>query len=323
MEVLSVANELAFEKPLLELEKKIQELRTLSEQSGLDFSEEIDKLEKKAKQLAAHIYEDLSPWQRTQLARHSDRPTTLDYINGICTHFVELHGDRNFGDDLAIVGGIGKIEGIPVTVIGHQKGHDTKENIARRFGMPQPEGYRKALRLMKQAEKFKRPVICFIDTPGAYPGIASEERGIGEAIARNLIEMAALRTPIICIVTGEGGSGGALALGVGDRVYMLENAIYGVISPEGAAALLWKDASQAQRAAETMKITAQHIYSFGVIDGVIQEPQGGAHKNPAETIANVKETIVTAMRELMVIPIDVLVEQRYQKYKKIGHYAES
>jgi acetyl-CoA carboxylase carboxyl transferase subunit alpha len=311
-----------FEKPLFELQKKIEELRKFSEQSGLDFSEEINKLEAKARQLAENIYEELNPWQRTQIARHSDRPTTLNYIKGMCTHFMELHGDRSFGDDLAIVGGIGKIDGIPVTVIGHQKGHDTKENIARRFGMPQPEGYRKALRLMKQAEKFKRPVLCFIDTPGAYPGIASEERGIGEAIARNLIEMAGLRTPIICVVTGEGGSGGALALGIGDRVYMLENTIYGVISPEGAAALLWKDASQAPRAAETMKITANHIYDFGVIDGVILEPQGGAHKSPEATIAAVKETVLTALRNLMTIPVETLVEQRYQKYKKMGHYAE-
>jgi acetyl-CoA carboxylase carboxyl transferase subunit alpha len=317
-----VANELMFEKPLFELQKKIEELRKFSEQSGLDFSEEINKLEAKARQLAENIYEELNPWQRTQIARHSDRPTTLNYIKGMCTHFMELHGDRSFGDDLAIVGGIGKIDGIPVTVIGHQKGHDTKENIARRFGMPQPEGYRKALRLMKQAEKFKRPVLCFIDTPGAYPGIASEERGIGEAIARNLIEMAGLRTPIICVVTGEGGSGGALALGIGDRVYMLENTIYGVISPEGAAALLWKDASQAPRAAETMKITANHIYDFGVIDGVILEPQGGAHKSPEATIAAVKETVLTALRNLMTIPVETLVEQRYQKYKKMGHYAE-
>jgi acetyl-CoA carboxylase carboxyl transferase subunit alpha len=316
-----MASDLLFEKPLHELNKKIEELRTFSKESGLDFTEEIARLEEKAKRLATTIYEELTPWQRTQIARHSDRPTTLDYINGMCSEFLELHGDRNFGDDLAIVGGIGKIDGIPVTVIGHQKGHDTKENIARRFGMPQPEGYRKALRLMKQAEKFNRPVVCFIDTPGAYPGIASEERGIGEAIARNLIEMAALRTPIVCVVTGEGGSGGALALGVGDRIYMLENTIYGVISPEGAAALLWKDASLAQRAAETMKITANHIYEFGVIDGVIPEPQGGAHKDNAATIAAVKETVVAALRELMTVPVDVLVEQRYQKYKKMGHYA--
>ena len=322
MGVSFVANELTFEKPLQELQKKIEELRQFSKESGIDFSEEIAKLESKAISLASNIYDDLNPWQRTQLARHSDRPTTLDYIKGMCTHFIELHGDRAFGDDMAIVAGIAKIDGIPVTVIGHQKGHDTKENIARRFGMAQPEGYRKALRLMKQAEKFKRPVVCLIDTSGAYPGIASEERGIGEAIARNLIEMAGLRTPIVSVVTGEGGSGGALALGVADRVYMLENAIYGVISPEGAAALLWKDSGLAQRAAETMKITAQHIHSFGVIDGVISEPQGGAHKNADATIAAVKETVLSALRELTELPTDVLVEQRYQKYKNMGHYAE-
>ncbi|PWK13873.1 acetyl-CoA carboxylase carboxyltransferase subunit alpha [Tumebacillus permanentifrigoris] len=316
-----MANDLIFEKPLMELQKKIEELRAFSEQSGLDFSEEILKLEEKAESLAANIYVDLTPWQRTLMARHSERPTTLDYIKGMCTDFLELHGDRNFGDDMAIVGGIGKLDGIPVTIIGHQKGQDTKENIARRWGLAQPEGYRKALRLMKQAEKFGRPVICFIDTAGAYPGIASEERGIGEAIARNLLEMAALRTPIVCIITGEGGSGGALGLGVGDRVYMLENTIYGVISPEGAAALLWKDAGQAQRAAETMKITASYIHEFGVVDGVIGEPDGGAHKNPEATIAAVRETILAALHELIDLPGDVLVEQRYQKFKKMGHFA--
>ncbi|KEO82069.1 acetyl-CoA carboxylase carboxyltransferase subunit alpha [Tumebacillus flagellatus] len=316
-----MANDLMFEKPLVELQKKIEELRSFSEQSGLDFSEEIRKLEEKADSLASHLYDDLSPWQRTQMARHSERPTTLDYIKGMCTDFLELHGDRAFGDDQAIVAGIAKLDGIPVTIMGHQKGRDTKENIARRWGMAQPEGYRKTLRLMKQAEKFRRPVICFIDTSGAYPGIASEERGIGEAIARNLLEMAALKTPIICVVTGEGGSGGALALGIGDRVYMLENSIYGVISPEGAAALLWKDSGQAQRAADTMKISADHIHSFGVVDGVIKEPEGGAHKDNEATIANVRETIVTALRELLEIPTDVLVEQRYQKFKNMGHYA--
>ncbi|MBL0386258.1 acetyl-CoA carboxylase carboxyltransferase subunit alpha [Tumebacillus sp. ITR2] len=315
-----MANDLMFEKPLVELTKKIEELRAFSEQSGLDFSEEIRKLEEKAESLAANLYEDLSPWQRTQMARHSERPTTLDYIKGMCTDFLELHGDRAFGDDMAIVAGIAKLDGIPVTIMGHQKGHDTKENIARRWGMAQPEGYRKALRLMKQAEKFGRPVICFIDTSGAYPGIASEERGIGEAIARNLLEMAALRTPIVCVVTGEGGSGGALALGIGDRIYMLENSIYGVISPEGAAALLWKDAGQAQRAAETMKISADHIYEFGVVDGVISEPDGGAHKDQEAAIASVRETVLAALRELLEIPLDVLVEERYQKFKKMGHY---
>lgn len=317
-----MANDLMFEKPLLELQKKIEELRTFSQQSGLDFTDEIAKLEQKAKSLATSIYGDLSPWQRTQMARHSERPTTLDYIKGMFTDFVELHGDRNFGDDKAIVGGIAKFNGRPVTVIGHQKGRDTKENIARRWGMPFPEGYRKALRLMKQAEKFGRPVICFIDTPGAYPGMESEERGVSEAIATNLLEMAKLRTPIISVVTGEGGSGGALALGVADRVYMLENSIYGVISPEGAAALLWKDAGQAQRAAETMRITANYIYEFGVVDGVIPEPQGGAHKDLAATVASVKETIATALHNLVDLPHDVLVEQRYQKFRKMGHYVD-
>lgn len=322
MEVASVANDLQFEQPLLELRKKIEELRKFSEQSGLDFTDEIRKLEEKAQGLANNIYGELSAWQRTQIARHADRPTTLDYIKGMCTDFLELHGDRAFGDDMAIVGGIAKLGTMPVTVIGHQKGHDTKENIARRWGMPQPEGYRKALRLMKQAEKFGRPIVCFIDTPGAYPGIASEERGIGEAIARNLIEMAALRTPVVCVITGEGGSGGALALGVGDRVYMLENTVYGVISPEAGAALLWKDASQGQRAAEAFKITASHVYKFGLIDGIIEEPKGGAHKDQAATIAAVKEQVLAALHELLEIPADVLVEQRYQKYKKMGHYAE-
>ncbi|WP_087455113.1 acetyl-CoA carboxylase carboxyltransferase subunit alpha [Tumebacillus avium] len=317
-----MANELMFEKPLLELQKKIKELRTFSEQSGLDFTDEIAKLEAKASQLAGNIYTELTPWQRTQIARHAERPTTLDYINGMMTHFLEMHGDRTYGDDPAIVGGVAKLDGIPVTVIGHQKGKDTKENILRRWGMPLPEGYRKALRLMKQAEKFNRPVICFIDTSGAYPGIESEERGISEAVARNLIEMAGLRTPIICVVTGEGGSGGALALGVGDRVYMLENAIYSVISPEGGAALLWKDAGQAQRAAETFKITAGYIHEFGITDGVIPEPQGGAHKDHAATIAAVREQITTALQELIKLPKDVLVEQRYQKFKKMGHFAE-
>ncbi|MFD2169474.1 acetyl-CoA carboxylase carboxyltransferase subunit alpha [Tumebacillus lipolyticus] len=317
-----MANELMFEKPLVELQTKIKELRAFSEQSGLDFSEEIAKLEAKAAQLAGNIYTELSPWQRTQLARHGERPTTLDYIRGMCTHFLELHGDRSFGDDPALVGGVAKLDGIPVTLIGHQRGKDTKENIWRRWAMPQPEGYRKALRLMKQAEKFRRPVICFIDTMGAYPGIESEERGVAEAIAKNLIEMAGLRTPIICIVTGEGGSGGALGLGVGDRLYMLENSIFSVISPEAAAALLWKDAGQAQRAAEAMKSTAEYVHEFGISDGVIKEPQGGAHKNHEATIQAVKEQIVAALHELLKIPTDVLIEQRYQKYKQMGRYAE-
>lgn len=317
-----MAADLHFEKPLTELRAKIEELRKFTEEKGIDFTDEIVKLEQKAIELEQSIYGELTPWNKVQIARHAERPTTLDYIRGIFTDFIELHGDRTFGDDPALVGGIAKLDGIPITVVGHQKGRDTKENIFRRFGMPEPEGYRKALRLMKQAEKFGRPVICFIDTPGAYPGMAAEERGQSEAIARNLLEMAGLETPVICIVTGEGGSGGALALGVGDRIYMLEHAVYSVISPEGAAALLWKDATQAQRAAETMKITAQDLYAFGIADGIVEEPMGGAHKDPAATIKSVQEQLLSAVRELLLKPTSDLLESRYQKFKAIGRYQE-
>lgn len=317
-----MAADLNFEKPLTELRAKIEELRKFTEEKGIDFTDEIVKLEQKAIDLEQSIYGDLTPWNKVQIARHADRPTTLDYIRGIFTDFIELHGDRTFGDDSALVGGIAKLNGIPVTIVGHQKGRDTKENIFRRFGMPEPEGYRKALRLMKQAEKFGRPVICFIDTPGAYPGMAAEERGQSEAIARNLLEMAGLETPVICIVTGEGGSGGALALGIGDRIYMLEHAVYSVISPEGAAALLWKDATQAQRAAETMKITAQDLLEFGIADGIIEEPMGGAHKDAVVTIQQVKEQITSAVDELMMLPLDELLDKRYRKYNAIGQYQE-
>ncbi len=317
-----MAADLHFEKPLTELRAKIEELRKFTEEKGIDFTDEIVKLEQKAIELEQSIYGELTPWNKVQIARHAERPTTLDYIRGIFTDFIELHGDRTFGDDPALVGGIAKLDGIPVTVVGHQKGRDTKENIFRRFGMPEPEGYRKALRLMKQAEKFGRPVICFIDTPGAYPGMAAEERGQSEAIARNLLEMAGLETPVICIVTGEGGSGGALALGVGDRIYMLEHAVYSVISPEGAAALLWKDAAQAQRAAETMKITAQDLYAFGIADGIVEEPMGGAHKDPTATVKRVQEQLVSAVRELLLQSTDELLESRYQKFKAIGRYQE-
>ncbi|WP_018132018.1 acetyl-CoA carboxylase carboxyltransferase subunit alpha [Effusibacillus pohliae] len=318
-----MANELQFEKPLTELRAKIEELRRLADAQGIDLSDEIGKLERKAAELAQSIYGELTPWQKVQIARHPERPTTLDYIRGMCTDFIELHGDRTFGDDPALVGGIAKLEGIPVTVLGHQKGRDTKENIYRRFGMPEPEGYRKALRLMKQAEKFGRPVICFIDTSGAYPGVAAEERGQSEAIARNLLEMAGLQVPIVCVVTGEGGSGGALALGVGDRIFMLEHAVYSVISPEGAAALLWKDATQARRAAETMRITAQDLHRFGIADDVIEEPMGGAQKDPALTIARVKEKVLAAVQELLLLPPEQLVAERYNKYRAIGQFRET
>ncbi|MBO8163696.1 MAG: acetyl-CoA carboxylase carboxyl transferase subunit alpha [Brevibacillus sp.] len=316
-----MAGELPFEKPLVELQEKIKELRRFTEEKGIDFSDEVVRLEKKAKDLAEQIYGNLTPWQRVQIARHAERPTTLDYIRMIFTDFVELHGDRLYGDDPAIVGGIAKLDGRPVTVIGHQKGKDTKENITRNFGMPHPEGYRKALRLMQQADKFGRPIICFINTSGAYPGKAAEERGQSEAIARNLREMAGFRVPIICVVTGEGGSGGALAIGVGNHIYMLENAVYSVISPEGAAALLWKDASLAMRAAETMKITAPDLLELGVIDKVIAEPFGGAHRDPVLQAQLVKEALTEGLEQLLQMTPEQLVQDRYNKFKQIGQYA--
>ncbi|MDQ0255044.1 acetyl-CoA carboxylase carboxyl transferase subunit alpha [Evansella vedderi] len=312
--------QLPFERPIVELKNKIAELKAFTQEKGIDLSGEIEKLEGRLEQLEKDIYGNLNPWERVQIARHSKRPTTLDYINRLFTDFLELHGDRLYGDDKAIVGGVGKFQGIPVTIIGHQRGKDTKENIKRNFGMPHPEGYRKALRLMKQAEKFQRPIINFIDTKGADPGIESEERGQSEAIARNLIEMAGLRVPIICIVIGEGGSGGALALGVGDRIYMLENSTYSVISPEGAAALLWKDASQAKRAAETMKITAPDLKELGLIDEMIPEVRGGAHRNVDEQAAQIQKVLEKSLQELKDLPGEELVLKRYEKFKNIGEY---
>jgi len=316
-----MAGELPFEKPLVELQDKIKELRKFTEEKGIDFSDEVARLEQKAKDLAEQIYGHLTPWQRVQLARHPERPTTLDFIQHIFTDFMELHGDRLYGDDQAIVGGIAKLDGRPVTVIGHQKGKDTKDNISRNFGMPHPEGYRKALRLMQQADKFGRPIICFINTSGAYPGKAAEERGQSEAIARNLREMAGFGVPIICVVIGEGGSGGALAIGVGNRVYMLENSTYSVISPEGAAALLWKDSSLAMRAAETMKITAPDLLQLGVIDGVIEEPFGGAHRDVPRQAEMVKAKLLEGLQQLAGLSREELIQDRYQKFKAIGAYA--
>src|SRR5690606_25315782 len=284
---------------------------------------EIDKLEARLEKLEKDVYENMLPWDRVQVARHAERPTTVDYIERLFTDFMELHGDRVFGDDTAIVGGIAKYKGLPVTVIGHQRGRDTKENIRRNFGMPHPEGYRKALRLMKQAEKFNRPIICFIDTKGAYPGKAAEERGQSEAIARNLFEMAGLTVPIICIVTGEGGSGGALALGVGDRIFMLENSTYSVITPEGAASILWKDASLAKQAAEAMRITAPDLLELGVIDEIIPEVKGGAHKNIEEQALHIDIVLTKTLKELLTIPTDQLIVNRYQKFKNIGKYSET
>lgn len=316
-----MAGELPFEKPLVELQDKIKELRRFTEEKGIDFSDEVARLEQKAKEMAEQIYGQLTPWQRVQIARHPQRPTTLDYINHIFMDFIELHGDRLFGDDRAIVGGIANLDGRPVTVIGHQKGKDTKENIARNFGSAHPEGYRKALRLMQQANKFNRPIICFINTAGAYPGKAAEERGQSEAIARNLREMAGFGVPILCVVIGEGGSGGALAISLGNRIYMLENSTYSVISPEGAAALLWKDAGLATRAAESMKITAPDLLELGVIDGVIEEPFGGAHRDLAKQAEKVKETLLAGLQQLADLSPEELIQDRYMKFKLIGEYA--
>ncbi|WP_028611890.1 acetyl-CoA carboxylase carboxyltransferase subunit alpha [Paenibacillus harenae] len=315
-----MAGELPFEKPLNELRQKIVELKTLSVEKGIDFSEEILGLETRCKQLEEELYSELSPAQKMHMARHHQRPTSLDFIQTIFTDFLELHGDRLFADDLAIVGGLAKLGGVPVTVIGHQRGKDTRDNIARFFGSPHPEGFRKALRLMQQANKFKRPIITFIDTKGAYPGNTAEERGQSEAIARNLREMAGFGVPIVCIVIGEGGSGGALALGVGNRVLMLENAIYSAISPNGAASILWKDASRADQAAEAMKITAKDLLELGVIEDIIAEPHGGAHKDLEFQADQIKEKLWKHLQELLPLSAEQLIEDRYRKFRKVGQF---
>lgn len=315
-----MAAELEFERPIHELEKKIAELKSFMEEKGIDLTDEIQRLEEKLSRLENSTYTEMKPWDRVQIARHAERPTTLDYISYLFTDFIELHGDRLFGDDEAIVGGVAFYKGLPVTVIGHQRGKDTKENLRRNFGMPHPEGYRKALRLMKQAEKFNRPIICFIDTKGAYPGKAAEERGQSEAIARNLVEMAGLTVPVICIVIGEGGSGGALALGVGNYVHMLENSTYSVISPEGAAAILWKDASLAKKAAESMRITAPDLKELGIIDEIIEEVKGGAHKDPKRQAEEIDSVLESSLNNLLSMSQDELIEQRYEKYKNIGQF---
>jgi len=310
--------ELEFEKPIVQLRNKIRELKEYTNNSQMDFSEEIRILEAKLENLENEVYGSMKVWDRVQIARHAERPTTLDYIEHLFTDFFECHGDRAFGDDAAIVGGIAKYKGTPITVIGHQRGKDTKENIRRNFGMPHPEGYRKALRLMKQAEKFKRPIVCFIDTKGAYPGMAAEERGQSEAIARNLFEMAGLAVPIVCIVIGEGGSGGALGLGVGNYVHMLENSTYSVISPEGAATILWKDASKAKEAAEAMGITAADLKRLGVIDEIIPEVRGGAHRDVKQQAKLMDEVLRQSLEKLRQMTEEELLEQRYEKYMKMG-----
>lgn len=315
-------SELEFEQPITELKAKIQELRSFMDKNELDLTSEVHKLETSLEALIHETYANLSPWQRVQLARQPGRPTTLDYIKGLCTEFIELHGDRNFRDDPSIVGGIGLIDGCPVTVIGHQKGRDTKENIHRNFGMAHPEGYRKARRLMKQAEKFSRPVVFFIDTAGAYPGMSAEERGQSEAIAMDLMEMAGLRVPTVSIVTGEGGSGGALGLGITDKILVLEYAWYSVIAPESAAAILWKDSTQGPRAAEVMKITAGDLIDLGIADEIISEPLGGAHKDPEMAVQTVRQKIIETLSHLTKDPIDELLQARYDKYRDMGEYAE-
>lgn len=313
---------LKIEEPIVQLDEKITELKKMAVEIDVDMSAEITQLKERLQQLKHEVYDNLQPWDRVQIARHANRPTTLHYIEGLFDNFLELHGDRLYGDDAAIIGGIASFNGQPITVIGHQRGKTTKENIKRNFGMPHPEGYRKALRLMKQAEKFKRPIICFIDTKGAYPGKAAEERGQSEAIARNLVEMAGLKVPVISVVIGEGGSGGALALGVANRIYMLENATYSVISPEGAASILWKDASLASEAASAMRITAKHLLDMKIIDGIVPEVLGGAHKDIAAQVVAMRQCLTTALADLTALTPHELVEDRYDKFRQIGEYEE-
>ncbi len=313
---------LDFEKPVEKLEKRIEELRGYVSNGQEQYSEEIEKLEKKASRLLKDIYSKLTPWQITQVARHPNRPYALDYIQSVFEDFIELHGDRSFRDDPAIVGGLARFDGRPVVVIGQQKGRNTKEKVYRNFAMPHPEGYRKALRLMQLAERFCRPVITLIDTPGAYPGIGAEERGQAEAIARNLLAMSSLKVPIVSVVIGEGGSGGALAIGVADRVLMLEYSVYSVISPEGCAAILWKDGSKADLAAKLLKLSAPELLKLGVIDTIVKEPAGGAHRDPSFAAANLKKELSTVLEALKETPIDTLLEKRYEKYRAIGAYSE-
>ena len=313
---------LDFERPILELEKKIAELKSFTSDESIDFTAEISRLEKKLKKVKKEIFSNLTPWQRVQVARHPNRPHTLDYINLIIKDFIELHGDRSFGDDKAIVGGLGRLEGFRVVVVGHQKGRDTSQKVKRNFGCAHPEGYRKALRLMKLAEKFGLSVISFVDTPGAYPGIGAEERGQAEAIAYNLREMANLSVPIVVIVIGEGGSGGALGIGLGDRILVLENAYYSVISPEGCAAILWKDRAKASEAARALKLTANDLYELGIIDEVVPEPLGGAHRDFEEMAKVIKEVIVKHLKELSLWSKEKLLRARYEKFRKMGIFEQ-
>ena len=316
-------NFLDFEQPIAELETKIEELRYVQTESAVDISEEIDQLSKKSQQLTKDIYSDLTPWQITKIARHPERPYTLDYVNEIFTDFIELHGDRHFADDLSIIGGLARFNGNACMVLGHQKGRDTKERGLRNFGMSRPEGYRKALRLMKTAEKFKLPVFTFVDTPGAYPGIDAEERVQSEAIGRNIYEMAQLEVPIITTVIGEGGSGGALAISVADQVLMLQYSIYSVISPEGCASILWKTSDKAQEAADAMGITAHRLKALGLIDKIVNEPVGGAHRDPKQMAAVLKRGLNDAWRQLSDLKVRELLDRRYERLQSYGRYTDT
>ena len=316
-------NFLEFEQPIAELEAKIEELRYVGDDAEINIGEEIDRLQAKSKTLTESIFSGLNAWQISQLARHPQRPYTLDYIERLFSDFEELHGDRAYADDAAIVGGIARLNDKPVMVIGQQKGRDTKEKVIRNFGMPRPEGYRKALRLMEMAERFKMPIVTFIDTPGAYPGVGAEERGQSEAIARNLLVMSKLKTPIVCTVIGEGGSGGALAIGVGDRVNMLEYGTYSVISPEGCASILWKSAEKASDAAEALGITSGRLKELGLIDTIIAEPLGGAHRDIDAVADNVKAALAADLEELGRLDMEELLAQRYQRLMSFGNYEEN
>ncbi len=314
---------LDFEQPISDLEDKIEELRYVQGESAVDISNEIDQLTKKSIKLTKDIYSNLTPWQITKIARHPERPYTLDYVNELFTDFVEMHGDRHFSDDLSIIGGMARLNGVPCMVIGHQKGRDTKERTLRNFGMTRPEGYRKALRLMKTAEKFKLPVFTFVDTPGAYPGIDAEERGQSEAIGRNIFEMAQLEVPIISTVIGEGGSGGALAISVADQVLMLQYAVFSVISPEGCASILWKTAERAADAAEALGITAHRLKAMGLVDKIISEPVGGAHRDLKQMGTQLKRALVEALRQVDDLSVKALIERRYERLQAYGKFNDT
>ena len=314
---------LDFEQPIAELEAKIDELRYVGDDSEININDEVARLKDKSESLTKNIFAKLSPWQVARVARHESRPYTQDYLDIIAPDFQELHGDRMYADDPAIVGGIGRVDGQAVMFIGHQKGRDTKERVRRNYGMPKPEGYRKAQRLMRMAEKFSMPVVTLIDTPGAYPGVGAEERGQSEAIAQSLYMMAGLRTPIISVVIGEGGSGGALAIGVGDKLLMLQYSIYSVISPEGCASILWKSAEKAEDAAEAMRITASNLYEFGLVDEVLSEPLGGAHRNPKAMAEVVRNALLSSLEELAQLSTDQLLERRQQRLASFGQFKEA